>query len=161
LESRCDKWRRRAGATSVQEAATDDAQRIAKGRAAFRASRLSAGLGAETENGMKAGEMKQRRDEVITRMLEIEAELKEMKRIWLTEGKEGAPGVRATLEAESAALNCEKNKLNLAIHAGKKAEQAYKQATFTATLVRLLQERDMAELVREAERISMDMMISA
>ena len=124
-------------------------------------SRLSAGLGAETENGMKAGEMKQRRDEVITRMLEIEAELKEMKRLWLTEGKEGAPGVRATLEAESAALNCEKNRLNLAIHAGKKAEQAYKQATFTATLVRLLQERDMAEIVRESERISMDRMISA
>lgn len=109
---------------------------------------------------MKIGEQKERRDMVVSRMLEIEATLAEMKRKWLVEGVEGPLGVRATLEAEYAALKCEKNDLLMSLHAWKKAEQALRQATFTATLVRLLKERDLAQIVKDAERISTDALLS-
>lgn len=105
---------------------------------------------------MNTGAMKQRRDEVITRMLDITATLKEMKRAWIVTGQDTDFEIKAALESEYANLACERNKLCLAIHADKKAEQVYTRATFTATLVRLLHTRGLTELVREAERISMD-----
>lgn len=109
---------------------------------------------------MEIGSLKNRRDEIVTRMLEIEADLSERKRKWAAGIEERPLAERAALEAEYARLKLEKNHIDISLHAGKVAARAVKEATFTATLVRLLQERGMSELVMEAERAALDAALS-
>lgn len=108
---------------------------------------------------MKIGEMKERRDALRIRAHEIDARLSEMKRMWVCDGVATTLQERTSLEAEKAQLMLELRKLDLRIHAERKAESAIKRASFMFALVEMLQERGMSELVREAERISHDRMI--
>ena len=109
---------------------------------------------------MKLGELKNRRDEIIQRQLEIEQELKEMKRKYVVEGFEYPHSVRVTLEAENANLSVEKNKVIMQIHSFKKYEQHLRKSALTFVLIKMLEEKGMSEIVKEAERVSNDMLLS-
>jgi hypothetical protein len=109
---------------------------------------------------MNLKQAKERRAFLVARTLEIEAELAEMKRAWHAgEEKPGAQLVRTTLEAERAALSVEKNALHGKINAAKKAEKEFMELTMHATLVRLLHERGLSDLVVEAKRMAVDQRI--
>jgi hypothetical protein len=108
---------------------------------------------------MNVGEMKVRRDTVRTRIDEIDAQLAEMKRSYVVDGVNGDLRVKATLAAERANAKLELGKLDLAIHAERKTELAIKHASFEWVLLSILQERGFAELIKEAQRISMDRFI--
>lgn len=110
---------------------------------------------------MTIGAKKERRDVVMTRILQIDAESAEHKRLWLNDGVETPLSIRVGLTAERANLNLELHRLRLEIHALEKAEKALGKAQFTAVLVRMLIERGHGEIVREAERASLDLTMAA
>jgi hypothetical protein len=105
-------------------------------------------------------EAKQRRDDLVARTLDIEAELAAMKLRWYTNGETDHVR-RATLEAERATIAIEKNALYKQINAAKKAQRAHLESLQHATLIRLLHERGMSDLVAEARRIAVDQRIDA
>jgi hypothetical protein len=105
---------------------------------------------------MKNSEMKARRDVIQVRLLEITAELREMKRVYVVDGGNRPFELRVSLEAEYAALQLEKQKLLFAINTEWKAQKMIRRADFTAVLMRLLNENGMSDLLRQAERISQD-----
>ena len=110
---------------------------------------------------MSIGAKKERRDVVMTRILEIDAETAEHKRLWLNDQIDTPLETRVGLTAERARLNLELHKLRLEIHALEKAEKALGKAQFTAVLVRMLIERGHGEIVREAERCALDATMAA
>lgn len=110
---------------------------------------------------MNLGELKERRDALRDRHNVITAELAEMKRAKVVDGVEADFKHRCVLEAEKAQGYVELQRIEQKLHASRKAESAIKRASFTAVLVSMLQERDLSELVREAERKAGDMMVLA
>lgn len=105
---------------------------------------------------MKLSEKKQRRDAIIARQLEIQAILAEMKRAWICDGQPGPQSVRATLEAEYAALAVERNHILAALKADKVTEAALRSASLLSTLMQMLRDRGMSDIVRDAHRLSAD-----
>jgi hypothetical protein len=99
-------------------------------------------------------DMKQRRDAITTRLLQIQAELAEMKRAWLADGKQGDHGRRATLEAEHAVLELEKHQLRLVLDQASKVEAQLHAATVHAVLIGLLKDRGHGALVIEARNMA-------
>ena len=105
---------------------------------------------------MKLSEAKTRREDLIARELAIIAELAESKRAWFAD-KSGATMIeRTTLEAELANLAVEKHELHVILSASKAAEKCYRNMLAGAILVRLLNERGLAEIVIEADRLAVD-----
>lgn len=88
------------------------------------------------------------------RLLEIDAELKEMKRVYLLEGKSGDHGRRATLEAEYAQLMLERARRKAVMQTMRKEQDRDRQALFVVTLTGLLKDLEMHEVIRQADRIA-------
>lgn len=105
---------------------------------------------------MNLHDLKQRRDAITTRLLEIAAELAEMKRAWLADHAATDHAHRATLEAEQAALELERHQLRMALGLFGKAERKLRDATAHAVLIGLLNERGQGELVQEAYRLAIE-----
>lgn len=102
------------------------------------------------------GAAKERRDTLRARKLEIIAELSEMKRKYICDQVEAPMSVRATLEAERDRIIAELNQLDQYIHANRKADEALAHTSLLQSLIAILKARNMGELVREAERASID-----
>ena len=105
---------------------------------------------------MMIGEAKEQRDRMRARLLKINAELAEAKRAYVVDKLNGDLGKKVTLEAESAQLRYDLNQLEVWIHSQKKAEEALADAEFVPTLIKILAEHNLADLVREAKRRSTD-----
>jgi hypothetical protein len=93
-------------------------------------------------------------DTVIVRMLEIDAELAEMKRRWYSNGEQSDHVRRSALEAEKAKLAIEKHRLHRHIDAIRRAQRERDQRSFQAVLVRMLEERGHGAIVAEAQRVA-------
>ena len=105
---------------------------------------------------MKLSEAKARREAIITRELEIRVALCECKRKYIVDKIDTDFGTRVTLESEAATLSLEKRALNMRIQAAKDGLRSYRNTLVHAHLIRLLVDRGMPELVREAERMADD-----
>lgn len=105
---------------------------------------------------MNFHQLKQRRDAITTRQLQIAADLAEMKRAWLAEGQQTDQGKRATLEAEHATLELERHELRLVLELGKKVEARLHSVTAHAVLIALLKERGLGDVVIEANRLAIE-----
>lgn len=105
---------------------------------------------------MKLSEAKARRDEINVRALQIEAELLEKKRAFFSEGIQTPMAERVEMEAELARLRVERHYMSTFIECSKSAVKQYRSTLAHATLLRLLAERGLGELVVEADRIAMD-----
>ena len=105
---------------------------------------------------MNFHQLKQRRDEIVTRRLQIAAELAEMKRAWIVDGATTDQAHRATLEAEQAQLQLEQHQLVLVLNLGKKVEARLHSVTSHAVLIALLKERGMGDVVIEANRLAIE-----
>lgn len=101
-------------------------------------------------------EVKARREEIIARELEINAQLAEAKRAYIVDHVTGDFATRVTLEAELAQLAIEKNTLTKALNDAKAATKAYRHVLAHAILIRLVTARGMADLVIESDRLAMD-----
>lgn len=105
---------------------------------------------------MNLSEVKVRREAVIERELTIVAELAESKRAWFAD-KSGIDMLkRTTLEAELASLALERHGLTAIMSASKTAEKSYRANLSGAILIRLLNERGLADIVIEADRLAVD-----
>jgi hypothetical protein len=109
---------------------------------------------------MSIGAAKQERDAIRARHFEIEARLAEMKRLYVVDRINQDFAERCALEAELAGLRVRKNQVDLVLHAAKKAEAAYKRASFTAILVKMLHDAGLAEMVKQADRQALDEMVA-
>lgn len=105
---------------------------------------------------MKLSEAKARRDEIIARVLQIDADLLEKKRAYFSEGVQAPMAERVELESERANLVVERHYLNTFLECSKQAQKQYRSTLAHAVLIRLLTERGLGELVVEADRIAMD-----
>lgn len=105
---------------------------------------------------MNFHEMKLRRDAITTRLLQIAADLAEMKRAWLADGEQTDQGKRATLEAEQATLQLELHELRLVLTLSKKVEARLHSVTAHAVLIALLKDRGLGGLVVEANRLAIE-----
>lgn len=105
---------------------------------------------------MKLSEAKARRDEIVARVLQIDAELLEMKRAYFADGVQAPMVDRVDLESERANLLVEKHYLGTAIECTRAAQKQYRSTLAHAALLRLLTERGLSHLVVEADRIAMD-----
>lgn len=95
---------------------------------------------------------KARRDAITTRVLAIDADLAERKRLYFVDGIQTPLTDRVVLEAERTKLVEERHKLQLLIHANKTDTQIHRSRTSYGYLVRALQEAGMHDMVREADR---------
>jgi hypothetical protein len=102
------------------------------------------------------GTLKARRDALTARVLEIEADLAEMRRAWACDGTEGDLKVRRTLEAELAVVAVERNRIYAQLRALKHSEQALRDASLTAALLHVLHTNGLYDLVEAAQRLSLD-----
>jgi len=109
---------------------------------------------------MTIAEKRGLRDAALTRILEIDAELAEMRRMWAAEGIQTPYAKRARLDAERTRLNLKLHQLRVAIRALEKEEKELKKAKFSTVLVSLLIDRGHGDLVREAERASLEAIIT-
>lgn len=100
-------------------------------------------------------EKKERQNEIRLRTLDIKAELAEYKRVYLTTGESPPDGLRATLEAEMAALAAENFRLGMAVKAEKVVFPLEYAAVFTKILVGLVKTLGLGHLVKEAEAAAM------
>ena len=105
---------------------------------------------------MKLSAAKARRDEILARVLQIDADLLEKKRAYFSDGVQAPLSERVELESERANLLVEKHYLGTFIECSKAAQKQYRATLAHAVLIRLLTERGMGELVVEADRIAMD-----
>ena len=110
---------------------------------------------------MQYGEAKKRREEILTRELDIHATLTEFKRAWVADKIESSFVVRTALDAELARLAVEKNRLTVQINTSKNAMKVYRTTLAHAILIRLVTDRGMSDLVIEADRAAIDIALSA
>lgn len=103
---------------------------------------------------------KERRDRARARLHEVKATLAEWKRAYVVEGIERPYEDRVTLEAEKERLVYELNRLDVEIHAERKAEEEVQRAMFSAVLVNLLKDRGLEDIVREARRLSTESLMA-
>lgn len=103
---------------------------------------------------MTLSELHEKREAIAGRMLQISADLTEMKRVYIVENKHGDFKVRATLEAEHAALALGRHQTNTEISARKNDAKQRTAALELAIQTRLLHERDLGEVVAEARRLA-------
>ena len=107
---------------------------------------------------MNDQETHNRKEWIKTRLFEIELQLSKMKRDWITTGIDSDFGLKTVLEEERAALTLEKHLIKTQFQASNSARQEYRQAQFPNVLVKMLKEMGMGDIVKEAERISGEMM---
>ena len=105
---------------------------------------------------MTIGATKERRDELRARLEEITAALSGISERYTCRNIQTPLAERCSLAAERDVVKQELGVVHQSLHKTKKAEQAYKAAMFTAVLVRELNKRGMGDIVREAQRMSMD-----
>lgn len=110
---------------------------------------------------MNIHQKKLRREAIIARELEINADLAASKRRYFTEGVDRPMAERATLEDELAQLAVEKNVLTKALNDHKTAMKAYRNTLQHAVLIKLLADRGLGELVIEADHAAQELATSA
>ena len=93
-----------------------------------------------------------RRDEIRHRLLELDVIEAQRYVDFTTDGVATPPDERAKLNLERVKLRAEAEQVNQALHAAKKAQTAWRNATFHQILVGMLIERGDYELLREAGR---------
>jgi len=104
---------------------------------------------------MMIGEAKERRDGLRAKCLDLQRQLTANRRAFVID-KTGDLATKVTLEDDLAQVRYDLNMLDQWIHQQKVAEDELKRASLLDTLIRLLQENDLAELVREARRRATD-----
>ena len=110
---------------------------------------------------MQLGEAKKRREDIITRELNIHATLAEAKRAWVVDKLESSFSVRTTFEAELATLAVEKHRLTVQLNDSKNGMRVYRTTLAHAILIRLVTDRGMGALVIEADRAAIDIALDA
>lgn len=96
----------------------------------------------------------QRAQEIRGRQLEIHAALAESKRAYICDGAGMTLAERVTMEAESAKLSLESRRISGAAEAAKVLRRQRINAELLAKLIEVLVERDLYDLVAEAQERS-------
>lgn len=102
-----------------------------------------------------------RREEITTRVLAIDAELAERKRAFFCDGVPSTQRERSTLEAERAALLRERHELHLLLRGSRNVINEARRARIHAVLVRSLIAAGLQHMVDEAEREANDLLARA
>lgn len=97
---------------------------------------------------------KETRDQKRARLNEVRANLSRWKLEYLRDGIERPHHERAALEAERDALVAELFSLDVEIHQDNKMDSELREASFLFTLLALLKERGLCDVVKEARRLS-------
>lgn len=92
--------------------------------------------------------------EIKTRQIEIHAALTESKRAYICDGAGMTLAERVTMEAESAKLSLEARRISGAAEAAKVLRRQRINAELLTKLIEVLTERDLHDLVAEAQRRS-------
>lgn len=109
---------------------------------------------------MTTAALKARRDEIVTRILTLEAEEARQKHEWFASGTSVPLAERSARTAELLALKLERQAIVRALNQAKKTERLIRDASLLAVLLEKLRERGLDDLVTEANRVSLDRLIA-
>lgn len=97
---------------------------------------------------------KETRDQLRARLNEVRESLSRWKVEWLRDGVERPRHERAALELERDSLVSRLFSLDVDIHQDNKMDSELREASFLFTLLALLKERGLSDVVKEARRLS-------